>query len=99
MTDTVLLEVTLNDDPDAMGAVHRTLAQTAAFAGNEGIQVLVDETDPHLLVVVESWADLEAHSAYAAWRATPDGAAELARVVAKPPVTRRFASTTGLDGE
>jgi quinol monooxygenase YgiN len=101
MSMTVLLEVQLRSDlptETTEAAIRETLAQTGAFAGNESLEVLVDDTDPSRVVVVERWTTPEAHDAYVAWRGTPEGAANaLAAVVAAPPVTRRFGRAITLD--
>lgn len=100
MTQTVFLEVQLRDDvaQDTIeSAIRETLAQTAGFAGNESLEVLVDDADPLRLVVLERWATAADHDAYVAWRATPEGAANaLAAVLAGPPVTRTFGRTLEL---
>lgn len=96
---TVLLEVQLRDDvsqEEAESAIRTTLAQTGAFAGNESLEVLVDDADPTRIVVRETWTRAEDHDAYVAWRATPDGAAALGAVVAAAPVTRTFGRTIAL---
>ena len=94
----VFLEVQLRPDTreEADDVIRQTLAQTAAFAGNEGLEVLVDDADPNTVVVVETWATADDHAAYVAWRATPEGAAPLAAVLAGPPVTRTFGRTIEL---
>lgn len=71
-----------------------TLAATRAWPGNEGLEVVVDDTDPAHLLVVEHWAATADHDAYAAWRATPEGASRLREVVVAPPVKTVF--STGL---
>ncbi|WIE75163.1 antibiotic biosynthesis monooxygenase family protein [Curtobacterium sp. MCSS17_007] len=100
MTQTVFLEVQLRDDvaQDAIeSAIRDTLAQTAAFPGNESLEVLVDDTDPLHLVVLERWTTAADHDAYVAWRATDEGApTALAAVVAAPPITRTFGRTLDL---
>jgi len=98
MSITVFLEVQLRPDArtGAESAIRETLAQTAAFAGNEGLEVLVDDADPDKVVVVEKWASAGDHDAYVAWRATPEGAAALAGVLAGAPVTRTFGRTIEL---
>ncbi|ROP61168.1 putative quinol monooxygenase [Curtobacterium sp. ZW137] len=94
MTTTVFLEVRLRDDLSAEtieSAIRETLAQTAAFPGNESLEVLIDDADLNRLVVLEVWTSTDAHDAYVAWRATPEGRAEaLAAILAEPPVTRTF---------
>jgi quinol monooxygenase YgiN len=99
MSMTVLLEITLRDDVTteaAEAAIRETLAQTGERQGNELLEVLVDDADPKRVVVREVWTTTADHDAYVAWRATPDGAAALAAVVAAPPVTRTFARTIAL---
>ena len=99
MSITVFLEVQLRPDAvgaEAEGAIRETLVQTAAFDGNEGLEVLVDDADPTRVVVVERWATAGHHDAYVAWRGTPDGAASLGTVLAGPPVTRTFGRTVDL---
>ncbi|MCJ1714363.1 putative quinol monooxygenase [Microbacterium sp. M1A1_1b] len=94
MSMTVFLEVRLRDDLPAEtieSAIRETLAQTAAFDGNESLEVLVDDADATRVVVLERWTTTAAHDAYVAWRATPEGKAEaLAAILAEPPVTRTF---------
>lgn len=100
MTQTVFLEVQLRSDVSAeavQAAVRETLAQTAGFAGNESLEVLVDDADPTRLVVLERWATAADHDAYVAWRVTPEGAANaLGAVLAAPPVTKTFTQTISL---
>ena len=100
MSMTVLLEVQLRDDlrtETIEAAIRETLAQTAAFAGSESLEVLVDDADPTRVVVLERWTTSDDHDAYVAWRGTPEGAANaLAAIVAAPPVTRTFDRTIAL---
>ena len=99
MSMKVFLEAQLRPDAgaEAEDAIRETLAQTAAFSGNEGLEVLVDDADPTKVVVVETWATAGDHDAYVAWRATPEGAAAaLGKVLAGPPVTRTFGRTIDL---
>lgn len=99
MTQKILLEVQLkSDDLDAgHAAVHETLEQTRAFAGAISLEVLVDDTDPTRLVVIETWETAADHDAYIAWRATPEGAPRaLGAVVDDPPITRTFAPLSAL---
>ncbi|RKR76587.1 putative quinol monooxygenase [Frondihabitans australicus] len=84
MSMTVLLEITLK--PDAEGAddiIRETLAQTAAFDGQESLEVLVDDDDPNKIVVVEIWESTAHHAAYDAWRKTPEGASKLGTITAE----------------
>jgi quinol monooxygenase YgiN len=99
MSMTVFLEVQLRPDAvgaEADGAIRETLVATAAFDGNEGLEVLVDDADPTRVIVVEKWATAGHHDAYVAWRQTPEGAAALGSVLAGPPVTRTFGRTIDL---
>ena len=92
MTQTVFFEFQLkSDDLDAArAAVHTTLDQTRAFAGSLHVDVLVDDADPTRMIAVELWETADAHTAYLAWRGTPEGAATLGAFLAGRPVTRTF---------
>ena len=92
MTQTVFFEFQLtSDDPDAArAAVHTTLDQTRTFEGSINVDVLVDDTDPTRMIAVELWETAAAHTAYLAWRGTPEGAATLGAFLAGRPVTRTF---------
>jgi quinol monooxygenase YgiN len=59
---------------------------------------VVDDADPAHLVVLERWASTADHDAYAAWRATPDGASRLREIVAAPPVKTIFSTSVPLRG-
>jgi quinol monooxygenase YgiN len=99
MSTTVFLEVTLKPDldPAEVDRIEReVLVQTRAFAGNLGIEVLVTDGDPTNVVVLEHWESAEAHAAYVAWRATPEGENELGTLMAARPVTRVFTGTLSL---
>lgn len=91
---TSLLELRLRAEAldDALDVLERTLLDTRSRPGCEGVDVMVDVTDPTHVVVVERWASLEDDDAYRAWRATPDGASDLARVVSAAPVLTRLAA-------
>ncbi|GAA4266897.1 hypothetical protein GCM10022256_25090 [Frondihabitans peucedani] len=94
MSMTVLLEMTLRPDAtEAQSIISETLAQTRAYSGNEGIEVLVDDDDSAKLVVVETWESTAHHAAYAEWRTTPEGQNRLGEIVAAPPVKRIFSET------
>jgi quinol monooxygenase YgiN len=68
-----------------MRVLNDILVATRGFAGNEGVEVLVDTADPAHVIVHETWASLEADSAYRAWRAG-EGANDLGSVLAAAPV-------------
>lgn len=80
----------------APGVIDETLVATRAWPGNEGLQVVVDDADPAHVVVVEHWATTADHDAYAAWRATPEGASGLRDIVAAPPVKTIFSTSLPL---
>jgi len=91
MTFTVLLEFQAKDGAeDVPGILREVLSQTRAFAGNEGIEVLIDDADPSRFLVVEKWESVPARDAYVAWRATPDGANRLGAIMASAPSFRTF---------
>ena len=98
MAVTALLDLHLKADrvDDGPAVLDAVLADTRAFEGNEGIQVLVDVDDPAHLTVVEHWASIERDDAYRAWRATPEGASALGEVLAAPPVLTRYGHGTSL---
>ena len=97
MTITALLELTLKAEQvaDAPRLLTETLEATRAFAGNQGVEVLYDVTDPGHVVVIERWASLDDDDAYRAWRATPEGASGLGALLAeRPRLTRWNASVS-----
>ncbi len=97
MTITSVLELTLKADSvaDAPRILTKTLEATRAFAGNQGVEVLYDVTDPAHVVVIERWASLAHDDAYRAWRATPEGASDLGALLAeRPRLTRWNASVS-----
>ncbi|WP_024365648.1 putative quinol monooxygenase [Arthrobacter sp. TB 26] len=75
--------------PTAPAALRDILADTRAFDGCLGVDVLVDSNDPAHFLVVEQWASLEHDSAYRAWRAG-DGVSALGELLAAPPVLTHF---------
>lgn len=89
---TSLLDLRLRADAldDALDVLELTLRDTRSRPGCEGVDVMVDVADPAHVVVVERWASLEHDDAYRAWRTTPDGASDLARVVSAAPVLTRL---------
>ena len=92
MTVVALFEVNVNPAAleSAYAVVHRVLADTRAFQGCLGVEVLIDSADPAHLVFVEKW-DSEAHdAAYRAWRATPEGASNLGELLTGRPTLTKF---------
>jgi heme oxygenase (mycobilin-producing) len=87
MTITALLEFRVTPEAlaTAPAVIHDTLAATRAFAGNMGVEVVVDIADPTHFVVIEQWESLEADEAYRAWRSTPEGGSDLGNILAGAP--------------
>ena len=91
MPITAHLDLTLKADavPAAPAVLRQILADTRAFDGCLGVDVLVDSKDPAHVLVVERWASLDQDAAYRAWRAG-DGASALGDLLAAPPVLTHF---------
>jgi quinol monooxygenase YgiN len=98
MAVTALLDLKLRayKVADAPAVIAAVLSQTRAFEGNEGLEVLVDVTDPTHLTVVEHWASIERDEAYRAWRATPEGASELGGLLAGAPTLTKYETQSTL---
>jgi quinol monooxygenase YgiN len=77
----------------AAGLLREILADTRAFAGSLGVEVLIDEADPAHVLLFETWESIAADEAYRAWRAG-DGASNLGTILAAPPVLTRFTIAT-----
>ncbi|MCB5272823.1 hypothetical protein BJG92_00328 [Arthrobacter sp. SO5] len=75
--------------PKAPAVLRDILADTRAFDGCLGVDVLIDSKDPAHILVVERWASLEHDAAYRAWRAG-EGASNLGELLAAPPVLTHF---------
>ena len=73
MSVTSLLDVRFAADrlEDGPRALLEILADTRAFDGCLGVQVVTDVTDPAHVIAVEHWESLEHDDAYRAWRARP----------------------------
>ena len=91
MPITAHLDLTLKAEslPTAPAVLRDILADTRAFDGCLGVDVLVDGKDPAHVLVVEKWASLEHDAAYRAWRAG-EGASGLGELLAAPPVLTHF---------
>lgn len=96
MPITAFLDLRLKPDAPEVGLahLHTVLADTRAFPGCLGVEVLVDRADPAHVVAVERWADVEADARYRAWRAG-DGASGLSDHLAGPPTLTLFDTDTG----
>lgn len=84
---TALLELHLTPDDleHAFEVLAQILTDTRNFPGCDGVEILVDTTDPAHVVVQELWTSVEADAAYRLWR-TGDGATDLGSVLVSPPV-------------
>jgi quinol monooxygenase YgiN len=81
-----LLELQLKPDSidTGLAVIHETLAGTRAFAGCQGVSVLVDSNDPAHVILYETWEPAGHDRVYREWRAGP-GASSLGSVVVTPP--------------
>ncbi len=72
----VISVLNLHFDParidEALAALHTTLIDTRAFAGNLGVDVVQNVKDPAHIQLVERWEAVENDDAYRAWRASTD---------------------------
>lgn len=82
---------------DAAQYLSETLAATRAWPGNQGIEALVDDTNPCHILVVETWASMQDHDDYAAWRKTPEGQHRLGEILAGPPSKQLYSTTMALE--
>ena len=80
---------------EAPAMLREILADTRAFEGCEGVDVLIDRDDPTHLVLVERWESVEADAAYRQWRAT-DGATQLGTLFAGAPSSTSFDTATDI---
>jgi len=85
--DLTLKTEVLDTAPDVL---RETLADTRAFDGCLGVDVLVERENPTHVLVVERWASMEQDAAYRAWRATEEGASGLGALLAAPPTLTHF---------
>ncbi len=70
----------------APAVLDEVLAETRAFAGNRGVEVLPDVEDPTRVTAFERWESLEHDAAYRAWRAGDGNRPALGALLAAPPV-------------
>lgn len=93
MTVIALLEMFIDPSSGNVEEILRhDLPATASFPGNEGTEVLADDTDPTKLLLVTRWTSQEFFDAYAAWRQSPEGTTRLGEVSSRPPTSRHFRS-------
>lgn len=94
MAITAILELTIKPESlaDAARVIDETLVKTRAFPGNLGVDVVVDVDDPTHYALIEHWESLEADDAYRGFRKTPEGASDLATILAAAPRLVRYAT-------
>lgn len=70
MSILAILDLTLRAETaaEALDVLDDVLVATRAFAGNEGVEVVVQSDDPTRVLVLERWASREADTAYRVWR-------------------------------
>ncbi|MFC8047475.1 putative quinol monooxygenase [Nocardia sp. NPDC057353] len=93
-TLTALLELQFapNSLDDARTVLGRVLAETQAFDGCLGIEVLVDAADPARWVVLERWQSEQHDQAYREFRAGPGQIRDLGPLLAGPPKLTKFST-------
>ncbi|MET4047534.1 antibiotic biosynthesis monooxygenase [Rhodococcus sp. 1163] len=78
---------------DAKVVLARVLAETRAFEGCLGVDVLVDEADPTHWIAHERWDSAEADAKYRDFRAGPGKIADLAPLLAGAPSLTKYTIT------
>jgi heme oxygenase (mycobilin-producing) len=93
-TITALLDLKIKPESvaEAKEVVESVLADTRAFPGCLGVDVLVDTEDQAHLLLIEKWESIERDQAYRDWRATEAGASALSTIVASRKLTRFVAA-------
>ncbi|WP_026548851.1 antibiotic biosynthesis monooxygenase [Arthrobacter sp. Br18] len=97
MTLTVLLDLRLKPESAAAAPamLREILAQTRAFDGCQGVDVLVDTANATHVILLERWASAEADAAYRQWRAGA-GATELGSLLASAPQLSQFETASDI---
>lgn len=87
MSLTAILELKFKEESlaDARTVMQRVLAETRAFEGCDGVEVLIDKADPTRFLAVERWASEEADAKYRAWRAGDGAITDLGPLLAGRP--------------
>lgn len=81
---------------EAKVVLTRVLAETRAFDGNLGVDVLVDLEDAGHWVANETWASVEHDDAYRAFRAGDGRIVDLGPLLSAAPVLTRWAPIDGV---
>jgi quinol monooxygenase YgiN len=92
MTVTAIVELQFTPEsvPAAYDALRETLADTRAFAGNLGVEVIIDRNDAGHVALVERWETIEAVTAYRAFRRMPGNDGGLGPHLAGPPTAADY---------
>ncbi|PPJ25792.1 antibiotic biosynthesis monooxygenase [Nocardia nova] len=81
--------------PDKLDAARevmsRVIAETRAYEGCQGVDVVIDIADETRWRFIETWASPEHDAAYRAWRAGEGAIADLGPLLAGAPVLTRGA--------
>ncbi len=78
-----------------LDATSAAAKDTRAFDGSTGVRVIIDETDPAHVIVVEQWQTESHDAAYQAWRAKGGRPTDIIAMLARPATTTHF--TVSLD--
>ncbi|TFC18933.1 antibiotic biosynthesis monooxygenase [Cryobacterium algoritolerans] len=97
MTLTVFLDLQLKPEATAAAPamLREILAQTRAFAGCLGVDVLLDKENAAHVILLERWASVEADATYREWRAGA-GATELGSLLAHAPKISQFETASDI---
>lgn len=92
MAITATLELRLDPSKldDARTVLGRVLAETRAFDGNLGVDVLVDANDPAHWIAYETWESIEHDRAYREFRAGTGAITDLGPLLAARPALTWF---------
>jgi len=85
ITSLVSLTFTPHAALEAEDAIRESLKLARGFAGNLGIDVLVDRTDRTRWLLIERWDSEESDLAYRAYRAENGITSALGPLLAEPP--------------
>lgn len=98
MAITSVLDLQLKSDSleTAHQVLRETLVATRKFPGCLDVTVLVDHDDPAHVILLEKWESADHDHAYRAWRATPDGASDLGKILAAAPKLTLFTTAEGI---
>jgi quinol monooxygenase YgiN len=92
MSVTVMVELPAQPDKaDEMQSFIRTIvADTRTFAGFEHVAMYRNLDDPHIVVLLETWASRGHHEKYLAWRTERGDLEKIVSLLAGAPSIRYF---------